>query len=198
MLRQMRSLRAIAAVWGVGGTAALLVYAIARLAPVARVGLAQGMPPWGWAATAAWIAFMAYFEGYRGFQRGFAPRAVERARALARDPRPLRVALAPLYCMSLFAAERRRLVAAWALLAFIVGFVIAVVGPGGARARQPQGACPRRPSRNDLGNARVRPGPLGLKITPTTSSAASDGKSRSPGTRKRCALSSARSCSRVV
>jgi hypothetical protein len=130
MLRQMRSLRAIAAVWGVGGTAALLVYAIARLAPVARVGLAQGMPPWGWAATAAWIAFMAYFEGYRGFQRGFAPRAVERARALARDPRPLRVALAPLYCMSLFAAERRRLVAAWALLAFIVGFVIAVRGVG--------------------------------------------------------------------
>jgi hypothetical protein len=116
----------LAAAWGLAGVAALLWRAIWRLTPVALDGLRGGLSPWGWTLAAAWIAAMAYFEGYRGFQRGFAPRVVARAQALAREPRPLRALLAPLYCMSLFAADRRRVIVSWSLVVTMVGLVIAV------------------------------------------------------------------------
>jgi hypothetical protein len=69
---------------------------------------------------------MAYFEGYRGFQQSFAPRAVGRAVSLLDEGRPARLILAPFYCMSLFGAPRRHMVASWLLLLFIVAFVIGV------------------------------------------------------------------------
>ena len=130
--RDLRPIGLVAAGWGVLGVAALLTRAIWRLSPVAVDGLSAGLPVWGWLAAAGWIAFMAYFEGYRGFQRGFAPRVVARAAELARSPSPLRVLLAPLYCMSLFAAARRRMIVSWTLLAGIVALIVGV-----ARLAQP-------------------------------------------------------------
>jgi hypothetical protein len=69
---------------------------------------------------------MAYFEGYRGFQRGFSPRVVVRALHLALHPRPLHVLLAPLFCMGLIHASRRRLLSSWILLVSIVAIVLLV------------------------------------------------------------------------
>jgi hypothetical protein len=117
---------ALGAAWGVIGVAALLGHALWRLVPIAVDGLRGPLPAWAWLATAGWLGFMAYFEGYRGFQLGFAPRVVARAAEVARDPRPLRLALAPLYCMSLFAAPRRRLVVSWSLVATIVALVVGI------------------------------------------------------------------------
>ena len=128
----LRPLGLVAAAWGVLGVTALLARAIWRLGPIAVDGLSAGLPAWGWLAAAGWIGFMAYFEGYRGVQRGFAPRVVARAAELARAPSPLRVVLAPLYCMSLFAAARRRMIVSWTLLAGIVALVVGV-----ARLAQP-------------------------------------------------------------
>jgi hypothetical protein len=109
------------------GVAALLLRAIWGLAPVAvealtrhRLSVAQ------WVLAVGGAAFFGFFEGYKGFQRGFSPRVVARALHLARDPRPLHVLLAPIFCMGLIHAARRRLVASWVLLVVITGAVLSM------------------------------------------------------------------------
>lgn len=113
--------------WGVVGIVVLLLEAIHRLAPMAIEPIEDHqMSPLQWALYIGWCVFNAYAEGYRGFQRSFAPRVVVRAIHLARHPTPLRVLLAPAYCMALFHARRRKLIAAWLLLIGIVLIVILV------------------------------------------------------------------------
>ena len=73
-----------------------------------------------------WVAFNAYSEGYRGFHRNFSPRVIARAQHLHAHPRALHVALAPLYCMGLVHATRRRLITSWSLTLGIVAIVVAV------------------------------------------------------------------------
>lgn len=112
--------------WGVLGVVGMLAVGVVRLARHAVDALGAGLSPLQWAGAAGIVAFMAYVEGYRGFHLRFSPRVVARARWVAADPRPLRVALAPVLCMGLFAATRRRLLASWALTAMILFFVFAV------------------------------------------------------------------------
>jgi len=117
----------LAAAWGILGVAALLSNALERLAPMAGEALSGGQ--FGaahWVALAACVGFMGFFEGYRAFQRGFCPRVVSRALHLAAHPRPLHVLLAPLYCMGLVHASRRRLTVSWSLTLGIVCLVVAV------------------------------------------------------------------------
>lgn len=64
--------------------------------------------------------FMAYSEGYKGFQLGFAPRIAARARHLVDHPRLLHVLLAPLFCMGYFHTTRRRLISVYVLTVCIV------------------------------------------------------------------------------
>ena len=114
-------------VWGIVGFAALLVQAIYRLGVLALEPILGGhMTGLHWGLYGVSIVFNAYAEGYRGFQLHAAPRVVARAFHLARDPRPLRVALAPIFCMGLFAATRKRLIVSWCLYVGIVVVVIAV------------------------------------------------------------------------
>lgn len=115
-----------AGLWGVAGVLVLLVEAIVRLAPLALEGVGQSLSATQWGVLGAWVAFNAYSEGYRGFHRNFSPRVVARAQYLRANPRALHVALAPLYCMGLVHATRRRLVTSWLLTLGIVGIVIAV------------------------------------------------------------------------
>ncbi len=119
----------LAAIWGVAGVAAILVHAIAGVGAIAVEAL-RG-PPFTaaqWAFAALWVAFMAYTEGYRGFQLRFSPRTVARARALAQDPRPVRALLAPFFCIGYFAGTRRRLITAWGVTFAIVAVVVVVRG----------------------------------------------------------------------
>lgn len=125
--RGTRAFGTAAAVWGLLGAAALLLNAVVRLAPVALEAFAAyRLDAWQWLLALGGVAFMGYFEGYRGFQQGFSPRVVVRALHLARNPRPLHVILAPLFCMGLIHASRRRLVASWVLLVSIVAIVLVV------------------------------------------------------------------------
>lgn len=117
----------VAALWGIAGALLLLTQAILRLSPRALAPLVDGaLRPWQLAVYVGWVGFNAYAEGYRGFQKGFAPRVVARAVDLARAARPraLDVLLAPLYCMGFFHAPRRRVLTSWSLLAGIVILVL--------------------------------------------------------------------------
>ena len=79
-----------------------------------------------WAVLVGWVGFSLYAEGYRAFQKRFSPRVVARAFHLGRHPRPLHVALAPFYCMSLLHASRRGLTVAWTMTLSIIGVIILV------------------------------------------------------------------------
>ena len=117
----------LAALWGVLGFTALLVEAIVRLTPLAlEPVLAGGLTGWHWALYGASILFMAYSEGYRGFQKQAAPRMVARALHLGEHPRPLHVVLAPFFCSGLFHATRRRVIATWVLYGGIVAIILVV------------------------------------------------------------------------
>lgn len=113
------------AVWGIGGVVALLAKAIVRLVPLVLELLQMSLTIVPLVILAVWIGGMAYAEGYRGFHRQFSPRVVARALHLSAHPRPLHVALAPLYCMGLIHATRRRLITSWAVT---LGVVVLVVG----------------------------------------------------------------------
>jgi hypothetical protein len=110
--------------WGVLGVVALLVRALWRLVPPALEPLDEGAAVL--AVYAASVLFNAYAEGYRGFQKQFAPRVVARAAWLRENPRPLLIVLAPVFCMGLIHATRKRLIVSWTLLLVIVGLVIGV------------------------------------------------------------------------
>lgn len=114
--------------WGIAGVVLLLGEAIARLVPIARDAFAAGLTPVQAAVATAWIVAAAYTEGWRGFQRQFSPRVVARAQHLAGLRRPWLSLLAPLYCMGLIHATRRRLIGSWALAVGIVVVVLLVRG----------------------------------------------------------------------
>lgn len=112
--------------WAVIGIGLLLGLAIARLAPMA---LSAFESPWmwpHWLALIGCVGFMAYAEGYHGFQRSFAPRFGARCRYLYEHPSLPRVLFAPLFCMGFFGATRRRRITSLALTAMIVALIIGV------------------------------------------------------------------------
>lgn len=116
----------VGATWGVIGVLALLLRAIFGLAPIAAEAL---LGPLTWLhglALVGWVVFMAYTEGYRGFQLRFSPFVAARALEVAARPSPLRVALAPAFCMGLFDATRRRLLVSWGILLGVIALIAIV------------------------------------------------------------------------
>lgn len=121
------SWRSIIFWWSVLSVVVLLFQSIARLLPRALEPiLAQQLSLTQIWIYVGWVIFNFYTEGYRGFQKKFSPRVVQRAAALSQNPRMLQVVLAPMYCMGLIYASRRRLIASWILVAAIVSLVILV------------------------------------------------------------------------
>ncbi len=114
--------------WGAGGAAFLLATSVWRLAPLAWEPVVgdPGMNTFQWALYIGFAAFNAWAEGYRGFQLKMSPHVASRALYLSRNPTPLRVLLAPLFCISLFGAKRRRLVTRYAILLVIICLIVAV------------------------------------------------------------------------
>lgn len=115
----------LAAFWGLGGVCALLMFAIYRLSPYALDIFNYSLSPVQWGALVCCVAFMAYSEGYKGFQKAFSPRVVARAQYLINgDVKPWWRLLAPFFCMSYFASPKQRIIASWALSLMIITFVI--------------------------------------------------------------------------
>jgi hypothetical protein len=112
--------------WGIGGVCLFLLNPIIRLGSVAVEALVGGLTTTQASVAVVWVVFMLYSEGYRGFHKQFAPRVAVRALALARDPRPALVLVAPFMCMGLLHASPKRLKVAWSLLLMISVMVVAV------------------------------------------------------------------------
>jgi hypothetical protein len=113
--------------WAVLGVITMLAESVARLLPRALEPILDGsltLP--GVLAYVAAILFLAYSEGYRGFQRRFSPRVIVRALALAQRGGWLLIALAPLMAMGLIHGTRRRLIGSWALVTGIVALILLV------------------------------------------------------------------------
>jgi hypothetical protein len=113
------------ALWGIIGVLALLGHAMYRLTPYAVELARLPLDMAELVVLVAWVAFNAYAEGYRAFHRMFSPRVVARARTLAGAPW-FHIAFAPLYCMGLFHATRKRLIVSWAVTLGIVAIVLVV------------------------------------------------------------------------
>lgn len=116
------------AAWGVLGVVVVLVSAIARLLPLAIEPLQTGMTGFQWALYVGWSLFNLYAEGYKGFQKAFVPRVVARSFYVAQHRRPLHVALAPIFCMGLFFASRKRLILSWGIVIGVTTLVALVRG----------------------------------------------------------------------
>ncbi len=112
--------------WGIGGVLLLFLRAIWRMSGVAAQLDPATLGIWHLAFGAIWTAFMAYSEGYRAFQLRFSPRVVKRALWLARAGRPGLALLAPIFCMGLVHASRKRLIVSWCVLGLIVLLIIGV------------------------------------------------------------------------
>lgn len=102
----------------------LLVYAVWRLTPIAFESLQMPLNWKHWLVLVVNVFFMAYSEGYKGFQKSFAPRFAARAKHLLRNTTLLQLLLAPLFCMSYFHAPKRRVIATCILTAVIIAFIL--------------------------------------------------------------------------
>lgn len=116
----------LGAVWGLIGVFAFIGSAILRLLPIALSALEGPLAWWHVAFGVTWTVFMAYTEGYRGFQKAFSPRVIARARWLRSHPSVSRVLLAPAFCMGYFHATRKRLIVSWSITAMVVLIIIGV------------------------------------------------------------------------
>lgn len=114
----------VAMLWGAGGFVALLLVAAYRLSLLAVDSLDYDWSAVHHALLVVNTGVMAWFEGYRGFQRSYSPRLAARARFLLHRATPLQAALAPLVCMGFVNAPRRRMISTWLLTAGIVAVVL--------------------------------------------------------------------------
>ena len=113
----------IAAGWGFAGIVALFGYAIYRLSLIGWEALQQPLQWYHWLTLLVWVIFMAYKEGYQGFQKAFSPRVAARTAWLYRNPSLVRTLLAPAFCMGYFHITRKRQILTFALTAMIIGLV---------------------------------------------------------------------------
>jgi hypothetical protein len=121
-----RAVGLFGAVWGTIGVSFLVTFAIYRLTPKAITAYEQGLSGVQWAITAAVIIFMAYSEGYRGFQLRFSPRTAARIRYLYDRPSVVRSLLGPVFAMGFFHAAKRTKIIAYGLTFGIIILVILV------------------------------------------------------------------------
>lgn len=113
----------IAALWGLVGICLLLGGAIYRLGGIALQTLDLSLSWYHWLALAFSIVFMGFAEGYRGFQKAFSPRVAARIHYLSRNVTPVRLLLAPAFCMGYFHIQRRRQIVTICLTLGIIALV---------------------------------------------------------------------------
>ena len=122
----LRALGMAGAIWGVGGIILIVAASLYRIVPLGFSAYEYEFHTGHWILLWTWVPFMIWSEGYRGFHRSFSPMVAARARHLAEHPRLWHVLLAPVYCMGLMHATRRRLIASTILVVGIAVLVLLV------------------------------------------------------------------------
>merc|ERR1712232_560957 len=88
--------------------------------------------PWQWGLLVATLLFFAYMEGYKGFQKGFAPRVVTRAWVVSEEFRSANMKrfrhkmFAPAFCIGYFHGSRKRVISSWSVTLTIFLVVVGV------------------------------------------------------------------------
>jgi hypothetical protein len=117
----------VTAAWGAFGVIAVCAFAVWRLAPFVVAAVSAGLSPVQWGLLIANILFMAWTEGYRGFQVKFSPRVAARALYLYRTRVPLWMRLlAPIFCFGYFHAQLRAKLVAWIGTMLIVILILVI------------------------------------------------------------------------
>ena len=114
------------ALWGSLGVIYILANGIAKVLPIALEAFETPFSLFQWIVLVLWSGFMAYSEGYRGFQNAFSPRVAARARWLRENPGLIRGVFAPFFCMGYFEATRKRKIVAWCLSTGIILLIILI------------------------------------------------------------------------
>lgn len=122
----MQTLGVLGVLWGLVGISLLLSSAVVRLLPKIHQGLSQHLGPLQMIVLFFWCAFMLVAEGYRGFQKQFAPRVAGRLVEILEHPKLIYIVLAPMYAMSYFAAPRRRIITSWCVTAGVILLILIV------------------------------------------------------------------------
>ena len=114
----------IAAAWATIGLLLLLGLATWRLSLHAIEALQMSLSWKHWLIFITFLLFMAYSEGYKGFQKSFSPRFAARAKYLLYSNTLPQLLLAPLFCMGYFHASKRRMVVTYVLTIVIIIFIL--------------------------------------------------------------------------
>jgi hypothetical protein len=113
----------IGAIWGLAGFSLLLIYTIFHLTPIAIEAFSFQFRWYHWLVLVLNTILMAYYEGFRGFQKGFSPRVVARASYLIHHPNVLHSLLGPIFCTGYFYTSKRRKIAT---IALTIGIIILI------------------------------------------------------------------------
>ena len=117
----------ISAWWGMLGVAGLLLFAIWRLAPYAVEAVSMELSLVQWVVLIGNVVFMAWSEGYKGFQLAFSPRVAARVLYLQRHEVTWFTCLvAPVFCVGYFSSTRRTMLVAWIGTIGIISLVLVV------------------------------------------------------------------------
>ncbi len=119
-------LRIVAAIWGFTGVVLFIGYAVYRLSSYSLDVLDYPLLPWQWLLLLANVFFMAYSEGYKGFQKSFSPRVAARVLYLSQHAKGLQIVFAPAFCLGYFGTTRRRQISACLLTVLLVGVIMLV------------------------------------------------------------------------
>jgi hypothetical protein len=116
--------------WAVLGVATYLSWGLRKVHPIVRDGLGSMNTRSHWVFFLATLSFFAYYEGYKGFQKGLCPRVVSRAwivsqRSVSGLPTWHKV-IAPAFCIGYFHATKKRMITSWAITGTIFVVVIFV------------------------------------------------------------------------
>lgn len=114
-------------IWGSIGVIGLLIASVVRLSTIALEFFLYPADIWHWLALLTWVIFMAYSEGYNGFQKAFSPRVAARLIWLQQNPKFWLVALAPLYAMGFIYASKKRIIVSYSILIMVLLFVTIAV-----------------------------------------------------------------------
>ena len=121
---RITAIGALASGWGIIGFFSLVGFAMVRLSAHTLEAFAQPFTVWQWCVLIISLVFMAYSEGYKGFQKSYAPRFAARVHYLSSQANGLQLILAPLFCMGFFNAPKRRIITSTLLSTMIIIFVL--------------------------------------------------------------------------